>query len=280
VIKHFPEDASLSSAGAARYDRILPVNSGTSLSKLALVHNDDDSISHFQLDDFCRRILAGLSKLMIENRYDDIRNSLEYISKKKYQVPMLNTWPSLFPNEEEGSRGDLCWFLWGALSCFYGEDNVATNLKLFSWNWRKSVKNDRIGLLFGFPYTTNTNVLSEWSYNENLIIEKIEQSANDLWKQYRNMAAGKESEDEDDETQHAPLDRLFSSYIPRTTQHEKQTANYVSSRMYSSEPEPRVISYNGRSEQKKDRIKVSRSDSDLDHAFTRIPFNGQYPYNA
>jgi len=264
VVKHFPEGASLSSAGAARYDRILPVNSGMSLSKLALQNTEDeeDTASQFQLDEFCRRILAGLSKLLIEHKYDDIRNSLEYLSKKKYQVPLLNRWPA--PTDEEAQKGDMCWFLWGALACYYGEDVVATNLKLFSWNWRKTLKNDRMGLLLGFPYIMNTNVLSEWSYNENMIIEKITQSSKELWRQYNNTAAGNDSSDGEDDEHNTQLDRLFTSYIPRTSQHARSGASQSTPHFVQ---EPRFISYRGQSEPKKDKIQVSRTDS---HAFTRI----------
>lgn len=222
VIKFFPEDAGLSSAGIKRYSRILPYHEASSSTKLQYSNNngnkssesDDDVDSTLYLDMFCKRILAGLSKLMIEKKYDDVRNSIEYISKKKVRIQLLEKWPA--PTIEDAEKGDICWFLWGSMFCFYGEDNVATNYKLFTWNWRKSCRNERLGLLLGVAYTIDTNVSAHWTYNENSIMERVESSATQLWAEYRETNSHNNDDKKVATSPISELDNVLSTYIPRT----------------------------------------------------------------
>lgn len=223
VIKFFPENAGLSSAGIKRYARILPYHEASSnrlqygngnVNSNSTIH-DDDPDSTLYLDMFCKRILAGISKLMIEKKYDDIRNSIEYIAKKKVRIQLLDKWPA--PTIDDAEKGDTCWFLWGAMFCFYGEE-TATNYKLFTWNWRKSSRNERLGLLLGLPYIIDTNVSVEWTYNEISIMERVENSAKELWAEYR------ETHSQYDDCRNvatspslSELDNVFNTYIPRTT---------------------------------------------------------------
>jgi len=278
VIKFFPENATLSSAGFKRYARVLPFSgesndddmratpnhhqhqhqhhhqqhvgqriippgairyhsTNTSSSRKSYEEeSESDAANPAQsLDAFCQRLLSGLSKLMIEVRLDDIRNSLEYLSKKRLRIPLMQRWPA--PNEEEREKGDICWFLWGALCCYYGEAKVATNLKLFTWNWRKSARNERLGLLLGMPYTFDTNVLADWSYQEANIIERIEQSAYDLWMQYKDMHSTEDCDDQDDTTPSAAsrMDEVFSSYVPRKVPTNNSHAQYAQHTQYAQQ---------------------------------------------
>jgi hypothetical protein len=253
VIKFFPEDAGLSSAGIKRYIRILPyheasLNMKTNKDKLEYGNNtqrneDDESRSTLHLDMYCKRILAGLSKLMIEKKYDDIRNSIEYISKKKVRVPLLDKWPA--PTIDDAEKGDMCWFLWGALSCFYGEDLVATNYKLFTWNWRKSSRNERLGLLLGLPYIIDTNVSAEWTYNEISIMERVESSATELWAEYRESHSQYDSDDNVSASSQSlsQLDNLLNTYIPRTDTSTSTSTSTFKTTSYTQQS-PRMSTIN------------------------------------
>jgi hypothetical protein len=181
VVAHFPENGTLSNSGLSKYNIIMPITEASQESVDTLM--------------FCHRILAGFSKLFAEEKLDDIRLSLEYISKKKIPIVMNTVWPC--PDEEEAQRGDLCWFLWGMLGCYYGRDLISNNLKLFIWEWKRSLRNDRIGLLWGIAHILNTNVTSEWTYQEKTIIERVTDSAEELWKQSNMHNNNSEYEEEE-----------------------------------------------------------------------------------
>ena len=185
VINLFPEKAILSPAGLLKYSQILSV--------LNDIKNSENS-TESDVSLFCQRILAGLSKVMSENSYDDMRYCLEYLCKKKIVIPL----PTLFPcpNMEEAEQGEIIWFLWGALLCFYSDKNgshkynettkdiVFTNYSLFIANWKKSSNKDRLGLLWGVPYALNTNVEPEWTYTERVIIDKLQENGVEIWKSF------------------------------------------------------------------------------------------------
>jgi hypothetical protein len=98
IINCFPNQAMLSSQGKDVFMNILPPE-------------------NHELYGFYNRILAGFSKIILENKFDDIRNGLEYISRKKMSLPLTNIWPA--PTESDASSGDPCWLLWGMLLSIY-----------------------------------------------------------------------------------------------------------------------------------------------------------------
>jgi hypothetical protein len=185
VINLFPEKAILSPAGLLKYSQILSV--------LNDIKNSENS-TESDVSLFCQRILAGLSKVMSENSYDDMRYCLEYLCKKKIVIPLPTQFPC--PNMEEAEQGEIIWFLWGALLCFYSDKNgshkynettkdiVFTNYSLFIANWKKSSNKDRLGLLWGVPYALNTNVEPDWTYTERVIIDKLQENGVDIWKSF------------------------------------------------------------------------------------------------
>ena len=185
VIHLFPEKAVLSAAGLIKYKDILSV--------LNDIKNSETS-SESDISLFCQRILAGLSKVMSENNYDDMRYCLEYLCKKKIAIPLPTLYPC--PNMEEAERGEIIWFIWGALMCFYGDKNgsykyneatktiVFTNYTLFVTHWKRTTNKERVGLLWGVPYALNTNVIPEWTYTEKVILDKLNETGAEMWKSF------------------------------------------------------------------------------------------------
>jgi hypothetical protein len=161
---------------------------------------------------------------MTEKAYDDIRYSLEYLSKKRVKVPLSSPWPA--PDTDEATKGDMCWFLWGALACFYGDNFIATNLALFTWNWEcnngsntrnSKMKADRMGLLLGIPYMTDTIINSTWTFQEKSIYENFERTAEEMWMQYRShmKETNRGMEIMNNESPAERMD-MFCSYLPRS----------------------------------------------------------------
>ena len=229
IIQHFPENAKLSSAGLAKYTPILSI--------LNDIQNSSTS-SESDISLFCQRILAGLSKLMSENNYDDMRYSLEYLCKKKIVIPLPSLYPC--PNMEEAEKGDIIWFLWGAILCFYGDKNsshtynevtksiVFTNYSLFIVNWKRTLSKDRLGLLWGVSYALNTNVVPEWTYNEKNILDTLDTNATTMWKSFldeqreimqesiQSKSAAKQRNAKDPLQSHLVNDiNILESFIPR-----------------------------------------------------------------
>lgn len=182
VIDFFPDNGTLSPNGIGKYSRVIPRPSADMAAAAATASDDNDDVT---LILFCHRILAGFSKLMAESRADDLRNSLEFISKKKTVIVMSGGWPCPSHLDEDAREGDVCWFLWGMLMCYYGESVIHPYFTLFVRNWTKKCRNDRIGLLFGIPYVLShsKNIISDWTYSDRVILEKVQESCDILWEE-------------------------------------------------------------------------------------------------
>ena len=109
IVTLIPENAKLASTGLQLYGCMMP-------------HQDDPSFA------FYSRLLASLSKLADDDCVEDIRACIEYISRKKNDLPVA------FPTIPEApNTSDPDWFLWGFLLTYYSSDpNVATNFKLYT----------------------------------------------------------------------------------------------------------------------------------------------------
>jgi hypothetical protein len=131
-------------------------------------------------------------------------------------------WPT--PNHDEAQKGDICWFLFGALHAYYGEQ-MNVYIKLYSSNWRKSLRSERIGILFGAPYAFNKNIKSDWSYQDKTIIDRIENSCKDLWSQYKESHMQQQSKSVPG-VRSNKID-LFCSYEPRVEASETDALYYA-----------------------------------------------------
>jgi len=201
VIGCFPERAMLSISGREVFQKLLP--------------NDTDDTYMFY-----NRILAGFSKIIEEEQWDNYRNGLEYISRKKLNLPLRQQWPA--PTESDAEGGDPCWFLWTMILLIYPMNEIiATHLKLFCLNWRKSIRNERIGLLWGIPYVLDIYNELVWTDSELSIFEKVKGITAELWNFALNETKKQTINDELKEysefepTEKKSLHSFYESFLPR-----------------------------------------------------------------
>jgi hypothetical protein len=220
IIGCFPDKAILSPQGKEVFARILPPENN-------------------ELYGFYNRILAGFSKIIVENRFDDIRNGLEYISRKRLNLPIEGIWPA--PSESDALGGDPCWLLWGMILAVYPNNvNIATNYKLFILNWRKSVRNERIGLLWGLSYIIDDYSELVWTESDTAIFEKVKNASSELWhfaiSEHKKLSV-KEDIKEDSEfesIEKKSLDSFYESFVPRKVATNDYDMDQLSSSVRSS----------------------------------------------
>jgi len=185
----FPEKATLSAAGKLMFKQILPKE------------NTEEN-------EFVQRILAGLSKIWTEQDYDVSRTALEYLSRRRLSIPKPK---SIMPSIMDDS--DLCWTLWGAaLSFFHNNKDVATTFKLFTWNYTKSCKTTRIGLLWPIASISkigNSDVSDNWTPSETALYHRVSENFREIWKQMEPV------QEEEEQVDHRIS--VLTSYTPRST---------------------------------------------------------------
>lgn len=165
----FPETAALSQEGVATFSKILP---------------PVDKVDEYQ---FAHRIIAGLSKIWTECRYEDARNCMEYLSRRRIEI---------------ADEMDMTTFLWGVIHIFFkNEENVATTYRVFSWNETKKTRKERIGLLWSLFYWVRppkANIANTlvWRDDEVRVFQRIHEKHKDLWQQIMEEDAQEVSEKE------------------------------------------------------------------------------------
>jgi hypothetical protein len=201
VIGCFPDKAMLAVSGKETFAKILP--------------NDTHDTYMFY-----NRILAGFSKIIANEEWENYRNGLEYISRKRLSLPLRNVWPA--PTEADAEGGDPCWFLWGMVLSLYPNDkNVATHYKLFCMNWRKNVRNERIGLLWGIPYIIDNYNELIWTQNEMGIFDKVKEATSDLWNfavnetKKQTIKEDLKEQSEFETVEKKSLHTFYESFVPR-----------------------------------------------------------------
>jgi hypothetical protein len=236
-----------------------------------------------------------------------MRNSLEYLCKKKIAIPLPTLYPC--PNMEEAERGEIIWFIWGALMCFYGDKNgsykyneatktiVFTNYTLFVTHWKRTTNKDRIGLLWGVPYALNTNVIPEWTYTEKVILDKLNETGAEMWKSFvldqqaqhteneiaqnssnKSKGKGKNKKQNIDLNiiaENDPLD-ILSSYIPRkqtydTYDDEDEAHEKLLTNLQTNSLQR--LQYNQQNEEHENKLKsAALYDKQLDKLEKHIPY--------
>lgn len=150
----FPEKAALSKDGVATFSKILP---------------SSDNVEEYQ---FAQRIIAGLSKIWTEGKYEDSRNCLEYLSRKKVEV---------------GEDMDIVTFLWGVVHAYFKDKIVATTYSVYTWHETKKTRKDRVPLLWSIFYWVQVPVKNvatiSWRDDELRVFDKIVEKHKDLWQQ-------------------------------------------------------------------------------------------------
>jgi hypothetical protein len=192
IAEFFPEGAQLSPKGATQFKLLLPDRNSA----------DEKALAH--------RILAGLCKLWSEGRTEDVRIAVDYLSRRAHVLPLSN-WPA--PSLDEAVRGDIVWFLWGALLIYHKQvSSIKAAHGLFSWKWRRGAKKNRMGLLLGAIYVVVTEEQQVESARDVYILGQVRDVALEMWRTQRSKTKTA--------TNPAPSgsdDRMtfFCNYVPR-----------------------------------------------------------------
>jgi hypothetical protein len=169
----FNINSKLSSGGILKFDGVLPPHDSETYNvAIAIISgiiqliktSDDVSIDN---GDKLQRIS------------DKLRNSFDYICKKKY----------LFETKFYSTDNDAIWFLWGIISILYDEEYIKNAYILFSYNWKKTYKQYRIGILWSVAiliiYSHKRNISKFWDHNETAILNKIDDLAMTLFNEVK-----------------------------------------------------------------------------------------------
>lgn len=182
VLARFPEKVRLTPRGASLFERILT-------EEMTGPGQQETEPSPERA--FAERILVGLMQLWEEGGgvTPTIRACMEYLVRKKQLVLHMpgnaTLWP--YPSLDESDKGDMIWFLWGAWLCVFGE--WATPLwKLYTHTYRKTLRMDRIGLLYGcrsllaVPRAAFSKPTTAMAPSDQAILDWVDTHALDIWK--------------------------------------------------------------------------------------------------
>jgi hypothetical protein len=209
IIDFFPDTAALAYDGIKLYRQILP----------------QPNSEHFI---FYSRILASFSRLFDafinkdeKGKDNDIRNALEYISRKKNDMPLPGTWPLDTLNNKNYSHGDPVWFLWGMMLSYFNDSKIATNFDIYCWNFKKTNKLDRIGLLWGLSYSLKNNLNFNWTPEELNILDQVVNMSSELWQ---NVKETHQEESKDKQTVQIEQKQKFvlDNFMPRSSYYDSE----------------------------------------------------------
>lgn len=158
-----------------------------------------------------------------------IRTSFDYIIRKKYTFEI-----SLHENDN-----DAVWFLWGIISILHDERELDIIYKLYTFDFKKSMKKNRIGLLWGaaivMVYLSKRDIARSWNKEEVMMITKIYDISMDLYKDIK-----KEFKEDQEDNNHNEYDNsqyfgtnkgldYLANYRPKLdyTQSQHQYGNNV-----------------------------------------------------
>lgn len=161
------DNIKLSSNGISKFEGILPpIDSETYNLGIQIITGIVSLIKELdKIDDF--------------NKVHDIANKLrlsfDYIIRKKYT----------FETKFYESDNDSVWFIWGLISLLYNDYEVDLLYKLFTHDYNKKSKNNKIGLLYGASivmiYLKKKNIARMWNNKELDVIKKIDELSIELF---------------------------------------------------------------------------------------------------
>jgi len=189
IFNVFDNNINLNPAGLSKFEIIIPPKD-----------SDIYSLTLKIITSFIQ-LLKLLENMDCDTNLDDIytlsilfRDSFDYIIRKKY---VIQTKFCL-------SEHDPIYFLWGFINCLFNEPFILNYYKLFIHNNlinNKTLKNQRIGLIHGCAiaiiYSYKKDINSNWNVNENLILQKINDIAMNLFKQIKKEVVVKSDEKPD-----------------------------------------------------------------------------------
>jgi hypothetical protein len=172
IIDVFSEDSKLSSNGIHKFEMIIPPpDSEAYLLSLKIITS-------------FIRIFKLLDEIPNDDKIDMIaikfKNCFDYIIRKKYAIET-----KLNPNE-----CDPIYFLWGFIEIlFKHEEFIHSYYWLFCYDYKKSLKTQRIGLIYACSisiiYSYKRHISNLWNQNELNVIYKTKEICIDLLKQVR-----------------------------------------------------------------------------------------------
>ncbi len=207
ILDVFSEDSKLSSNGIMRFEQIIPpTDSDAYLLALKI-------ISSFI------KIINIINTKATDNNIDllavKFKNCFDYIIRKKYAIET-----KLNPNE-----CDPIYFLWGFIEILYQhEEFIHTYYWLFSYNYKKTLKNQRLGLIFAcviaIVYSYKRHISSDWTQNELNVVYKTKEISAELMKQVKKDLKSRDihiPEDEPKEKEKTKIDALeyLNTYFPK-----------------------------------------------------------------
>jgi hypothetical protein len=174
IIDVFSEEFKLSSNGIMKFEMIIPPT------------DSEAYILSIKIISSFVRIIKILDNLSSENANAielislKLKNCFDYIIRKKYIIQT-----KLNPSEH-----DPIYFLWGFIEILYNhEDFIHGYYWLFSNNYSKKVKKNKIGLIYGcvvaIIYSYKRFISTNWNQNELNVINKTKEISIDLIKQVK-----------------------------------------------------------------------------------------------
>ena len=172
ILDVFSEDSKLSSNGIMKFEMIIPpTDSEAYLLSLKIITS-------------FIRIFNMLDQIIVDDKLDLIavkfKNCFDYIIRKKYAIETR-----LNPNES-----DPIYFLWGFIEIlFKHEDFIHTYYWLFCYDYKKSLKTQRLGLIYACSiaiiYSYKRHISKLWNQNELNVINKTKEIAIELMRQVK-----------------------------------------------------------------------------------------------
>lgn len=237
VIDVFNCDGKLSSNGIMKFEMIIPPpDSEAYLLSLKIISSFIKIIRI--IEDIASENKDGIDLISIK-----FKNCFDYIIRKKYTIQTR-----LNPDD-----CDPIYFLWGFIEIlFQHEDFIHSYYWLFSNNYKKSLKTQRIGIIYGCAvaiiYSYKKSISTSWNQNELNVIHKTKEIAIDLIKQVREELKTKnllievpiekpksksrsknKYNDEDDDKYKSKYDGInyLESYIPKIEITDKTNDTYL-----------------------------------------------------
>ena len=174
IIDVFNCDSKLSSNGIMKFEMIIPApDSDAYLLSLRIISSFIRIIKI--IDDIANENMDGIDLISIK-----FKNCFDYIIRKKYSIQTR-----LNPNE-----CDPIYFLWGFIEILFQHDeNIHSYYLLFCNNYKKSLKSQRIGLLYGCAvsiiHSYKKSIANLWNQCELNVIYKTKEISLELLKQVK-----------------------------------------------------------------------------------------------
>jgi len=208
IIDVFSEDNKLSSNGIMKFEMIIPpTDSEAYLLSIKIITSFIRIIKI--IDEIPSENANAIEMIAIK-----FKNCFDYIIRKKYIIQT-----KLNPNEH-----DPIYFLWGFIEIlFQHEDFIHSYYWLFCNNYKKSLKSQRIGLIYACAiaiiYSYKRHISNSWNQNELNVIYKTKEISLDLIQQVKTEIKQKDIHIEKPAKEKKTLDGIsyLDTYIPRAT---------------------------------------------------------------